>query len=409
MNKKNGFAVSEALVLGATLPIALSVGVLVTSGVNQGAGITKSQANLQSISAAHVLYAAENDGSVYSLAPDDYGAYNGCNDYINNVGCLDSPLLGYGGTCPDSCTNLWGYWIGSGSSADCTFGSCGNSALIEPIDFNSSVGAFRLSNTVQFNQYANGRFYDSQFYAPLDTLTMERAAPLIDECCAFTYDGTIVWPSYAFSPSAMFDPGVLRSVEEGGFQMPGSYDDSHRAPQVTDAKYPELKTLAFEHNWNHGQPGPVNPNFAGGNTPYYFNHGRDATPLTCFFDGSVRMLRTGNVETDDARVLEETGTDGLWHRGTPLGTNGYYSAQSHDGVRVSHNILTTGGIRGRDILTTQMRSTDANDDGRVDGEDLLGVLGAWGIDTGWNSPHDVNADGLVDGYDLNAVLGSWND
>ena len=102
----------------------------------------------------------------------------------------------------------------------------------------------------------------------------------------------------------MYDPGVMRANADGGFQHPNSYDDSHRAPNVSTAQHPELKTLLFEHNWNHGQPGPFNPLFSGSNTPYFYNHGRDATPMTCFFDGSVRMLRTGNAADDDARLLD---------------------------------------------------------------------------------------------------------
>jgi hypothetical protein len=410
MKHQTAFAIPELLVTSAVLPAVLCVGFVATSGLEEGVGISISQSNLIRLGAAHEMYSIEHDGQVFSLSPDDYGAYDGCADYIANRGCLDSLLLGWGesvaGSC--DCSAHWGYWVDFNNVCQ-GVGSCGNAALIVPIDFSSAFGSFRYPNCEQFHSYLNGRFYDSAFYAPLDTLTYEKAEPLIDACCGFTFEGSIVNSSYSFSPSAMWDPGVMRSNADGGFQSPGSYDESHRAPQVSQASYPELKTLLFEHNWNHGQPGPFNPLFAGENTPYYFNHGRDATPLTCFFDGSVRMLRTGNVEADDARVLEETGTDGLWHRGTPLGTDGYYSAQSHDGVRVSHNILTTDGIRGRDILTTSMRSTDANGDGRVDGEDLLGVLGDWGVDTGWNSPHDVNADGLVDGYDLNAVLGTWGD
>lgn len=411
MTHQTAFAIPELLVTSAVLPTLLCVGFVATSGLEEGVGISVSQSNLITLGAAHEMYAAEHEGRVFSLSPDDYGAYDGCVDYIRNRGCLESLLLGWGesvaGSC--ECEAHWGYWIGDGAEINCSFGSCGNASAITPLDFEQRYGSFRLPNCEQFHQYVNGRFYDSTYYAPLDTRTSERAEPLIDACCGFTFEGSIVFSSYSFSPSAMWDPGVMRSNADGGFQRPGSYDESHRAPAVSQASYPELKTLLFEHNWNHGQPGAFNPAFAGENTPYYFNHGRDATPLTCFFDGSVRMLRTGNAADDDARIREENSSDGLWHQGTDLGSGGYYSKFSYDGVHVAHNVLTTDGIRGRDILTTQMRSTDANDDGRVDGEDLLGVLGAWGIDTGWNSPHDVNADGVVDGYDLNTVLGSWND
>jgi hypothetical protein len=409
MTNRTAFAIPELLVTGVVLPIGLCIGFVATSGLDEGAGISRSQANLAAIGAAHQLHAADNDGRVFSLAPDDYGAYDGCSDYIQNVGCLEPLLLGWGqsGSDPCSCEARWGYWIDYGQLCE-SVGSCGNSVLLEPIDFDLSIGSFRYPNCEQFNQYVNGRFYDSTFYAPLDTVTIEDATPLIESCCPFTYEGQLVSSSYAFSPSAMWDPGVLRSKADGGFQAPGSYDESHRAPLVVDARYPELKTLIFEHNWNHGQPGAINPAFAGGRTPYYFNHGRDATPLTCFIDGSVRMLRTGNVEADDER-LRENGADGIWNRETPLGAAGYFSAQSLDGVVAGHNILTNDGILGRDALSTAMRDVDGNGDGSVDGGDLLGLLGGWGVDPGWNSPHDINADGVIDGADLNALLAGWSD
>ena len=408
MTKRTAFAIPELLVSTMVLPTGLCIGLVVTSALDEGAGISRSQSNLGTIMAAHQLHADGNDGRVFSLAPDDYGAYDGCADYIQNVGCLEPLLLGWGlsGTDPCACNAHWGFWIDHGQLCE-SVGSCGNAVLLEPFRFDDPNGSFRYPNCEQFNQYVNGRFYDSPFYAPLDTVTIEDATPLIESCCPFTFDGLLVTSSYAFSPSAMWDPGVLRSSAEGGFQAPGSYDESHRAPRVADVRYPELKTLIFEHNWNHGQPGAVNPYFAGDRTPYYFNHGRDATPLTCFFDGSVRMLRTGNVEADDDR-LRESGADGLWNRETPYGNGGYFSPQSHDGVVVAHNILTNDGILGRDTLSTVTRSVDANGDGSVDGADLIGLLGGWGLDPDWNSPHDINADGIIDGSDLNALLAGWN-
>ena len=412
MSDRTGFAVPELLVTCAVLPAAVCVAFVATSGLDESSGISVSQSNLVTLGAAHELYAAEHGGRVFSLSPDDYGAFEGCVDYIENRGCLDSLVLGWGesvtGNC--QCDVQWGYWIGGTSEVDCAFGSCGNAVLITPMDFQQKFGSFRVPNCERFHQYVNGRFYDATYYAPLDTLTYEGAAPFFDECCGFTTgEGSFHFSSYAFSPSSMWDPGVMRSEADGGFQAPGSYDESHRAPTVSRAAHPELKTLLFEHNWNHGQPGAFNPAFEGERTPYQFNHGRDATPLTCFLDGSVRMLRTGNAAADDARLREQTGMDGIWHQGTPLGTSGYHLDQSHDDVRVAHNVLTTDGIRGRDILSTSMRDADTNGDGRVDGEDLFGVLGAWGVDVGWNSPHDIDADGLVGGFDLNAILGEWTD
>ena len=48
---------------------------------------------------------------------------------------------------------------------------------------------------------------------------------------------------------------------------------------------------------------------------------------------------------------------------------------------------------------------DINGDGRVDGDDLASLLGAWG-ESGVTA--DLNGDGLVDGQDLSQLLAHWN-
>ena len=45
------------------------------------------------------------------------------------------------------------------------------------------------------------------------------------------------------------------------------------------------------------------------------------------------------------------GKTGLWSRDTPFGETGYGGEYSIDGSVVSHHILTTDGIKGRDILS----------------------------------------------------------
>ena len=45
------------------------------------------------------------------------------------------------------------------------------------------------------------------------------------------------------------------------------------------------------------------------------------------------------------------GIDALWSRDTPLGPDGYFLQSAFDGVvDVSHHVLTTDGIFGRDTL-----------------------------------------------------------
>ena len=42
--------------------------------------------------------------------------------------------------------------------------------------------------------------------------------------------------------------------------------------------------------------------------------------------------------------------DGLWHRGTAFGSNGYFIDAGYDLTPLSHHVLTTDGILGRDTL-----------------------------------------------------------
>ena len=75
-------------------------------------------------------------------------------------------------------------------------------------------------------------------------------------------------------------------------------------------------------------------------------------PATLFYDGSTRLLPNAEALAADAQVLKQTG-EGLWHRGTPFGANGFYGNFSFDGTIVSHHILTTDGILGRDTVANK--------------------------------------------------------
>ena len=196
------------------------------------------------------------------------------------------------------------------------------------------------------------------FFSPLDRKAYEAVAPVFDDGCEFSASAGTVPSSYALSPAAMYHPEVLRAVSAGGFQHPDTFDVGYESPAVTQVRYAPLKTWLIEHNWLRTPPGECNPDYSdpiGGYSeacdPYLFNHGADARPSTLFFDGSIAGLRSGDVVADDARILEQTGeVDGLWSRDTPLGEDGYFGQFSFDETRVSHHMLTTDGILGRDRL-----------------------------------------------------------
>jgi hypothetical protein len=84
----------------------------------------------------------------------------------------------------------------------------------------------------------------------------------------------------------------------------------------------------------------------------FYNQGPMSQPGALFFDGHVSFLPISRYKADDATVLAQTGTDGLWSRDTPFGARGVYGLGSvWTNVDSSPNLLTTDGILGRDLLT----------------------------------------------------------
>ena len=257
----------------------------------------------------------------------------------------------------------WAYWFGCWSGLP--HESCSGAADFAgfPITFDPpgllGAGVFRFPQFKPLHDYVNGKFYDPAYFAPLDGKAFRAALPNFDVECEYVPNGGIIIPSsYMLSPAAMYDPDVMRAPSQGGFQHPATLDHGFRSPAVTQARYPGLKTWMIEHNWLRNPPAQCNPDyvdlygsFSEECDPYLFNHGADAEPLAFFFDGSVQRLRTGDVVDDDARVLDQTGgVDGLWSRDTPFGETGYHGDLSVDGLVVSHHVLTTDGILGRDRL-----------------------------------------------------------
>jgi hypothetical protein len=57
------------------------------------------------------------------------------------------------------------------------------------------------------------------------------------------------------------------------------------------------------------------------------------------------------AQAADARLLQQLGDYGLWHRETPFGDDGYLVGDSWDFLtNTSFHILTTDGILGRDTM-----------------------------------------------------------
>jgi hypothetical protein len=218
----------------------------------------------------------------------------------------------------------------------------------------------------------SGKFYDPVFYAPKDTVVwehVERSGCFEDpgeysDCVppVAGFGDLPAWSSYCLSPAGMFNPDVMHRPTANdpiGWKMPWSMPAAYRSPSMGQAQYPALKTHMIEHHWLQNRRAECNPNFNvsvfNNCEPYYFNHAWESSPIALFYDGHVESVGTRGAQRNHQRVKVQTGDGnnepyGLWHELTGFGTNGYLISDGYDEAAVSHHILTTDGIKGRDIL-----------------------------------------------------------
>ena len=129
-----------------------------------------------------------------------------------------------------------------------------------------------------------------------------------------------------------------------------------QTPAYSQALYPNLKTHMLEHHWLQSKLADCNNTFDGGTyggcEPYYFNHAWESSPVTLFYDGHVENVGTRNTMRADGRMRVQTDNPnwGLWSKDTAFGADGYYIDAGYDQAATSFHILTTDGIRGRDIV-----------------------------------------------------------
>jgi prepilin-type N-terminal cleavage/methylation domain-containing protein len=340
LRQQAGFTIVELVVVLLILAFLLVVAVPSIGGARNASGVQQSISNLTTMSLAHVLYAADWEGRQVTWVRDDLGAYWGdpvsyneahdCPNYWDPI-CQPPIVAGIGPTQIDIWTT-WAYW---------------------PTHSNRAMYHFRIPNLRPFHDYLSGRFQDWVYYAPKDAIILDDIEHCIDqppEFVAYPEECNPAWSSYCLSPAAMFHPDVMRSNAAGGWQAPWELDHGYESPGLFQAAYPDLKTHMLEHSWLQNNPGLCNESFTGCE-PYYFNHSIDSAPATLFYDGSVRLLPNTEVLAADQQVFDQTnGVDGLWHRGTLFGDNGYLIDVGYDLVPLSHHILTTDGILGRDSL-----------------------------------------------------------
>jgi prepilin-type N-terminal cleavage/methylation domain-containing protein len=381
MAPPRGFTIVELLVVIAIIALLVSILLPAIGKARDQAKLTQSLSNLSQMGKAHASYAAEWNNRQFTLIDDNFAQYGG-----SAVAAQTAYAQAHGNQGTSSWhppVNLgWGYPDCDGSQNTVYFryfqspGQGGNVSLIQPIVFQASngieyFGSFRLVNCRQFNQYVSGRFYDKSFYAPKDTVVVEAVSNGASGCDCFQDPGEYcdlppgaigdipVWSSYILSPSAMYSPNFMTPSAAQPFTNPFTKPGTFRSPGMDQAKYSALKTHMTEHHWLQARRAECNPSFQpgtyGGCEPYYFNGSWESNPATVFYDAHTETVGVRKAERADGRVLaqqQQAGEypAGLWHKQTTFGADGYYSDTAYDFASTSFHILTTEGIRGRDIL-----------------------------------------------------------
>jgi prepilin-type N-terminal cleavage/methylation domain-containing protein len=379
---RTAFTIIELLVVVSIIALLIAILLPAISKARDQAKLSLSQTNLRNLATAHASYAAEWADRQFTLIDDNLANYASevhaaFNAYFVAHGSMpdppgdnDSPsnhpaiILGW--TYLDQNPNDYYYWRYRMSWE-------GNRGLPQPIVFpgggvwSEGFGAFRLINCQQFNQYVSGRFYDKVFYAPKDTVVISAIGECFNDpgeyCDAPDLPGggrVPFWSSYVLSPAAMFSPDVMEHDDPNdpysGWKNPWTLKAGFRCPSLGQCSFPALKTHMLEHHWLQGRKSECNPSWTGGVygecEPWYFNHGWESSPMTLFYDGHAESVGCRKAERAHLRAKEQNGW-GLWSEDTPFGPGpdgGYFQAWAYDAASTSFHILTTDGIRGRDLI-----------------------------------------------------------
>jgi prepilin-type N-terminal cleavage/methylation domain-containing protein len=360
-----GFTIVEMLVVIAVISLLMGLLLPAINKARNTAKVTASQSNLRQLGTAHANYGSEWSDRQFTLVPDDMATYGSSPDaavaeYFSRRGKYPPPILLGWTEDPPGTKKMW----------PVRFSVETNQRYLSPIEFaaGGGLGWFRIPNARQFSQYLNGRFYDPIFYAPKDEIVMDYVQPLIESPWEFVPTTSpnaqgrmnIGWSSYCLSPAALFNPSVMRAPEQGGWQDPWTVGAGFRAPSYGQAQYSALKTHMIEHHWLQNRQARCNTQIGlgwyDGCDPYYFNQSAQSAPVSLFYDGHVQLVGVRQAIESDARVLTQNGSsiNGLWSRDTAMGVDGYYSDLVYGGAqtpeRTNFHILTTDGIKGRDIL-----------------------------------------------------------
>ncbi len=353
-----GFTILELLVVVSI--IASLVGILLPAigKARDNARVNTSKSNLRQMAVAHKAYAADWADRHVTYCRDNLGQYGGdvveySNHYYETAQWFDAhpPILGGWGYNQTGNYGLWGWWV-----------NLSNNVIFQPINFPGlpndcsqcdGWGWFRFGVQAKpMHEYLNRRYHDPIYYAPKDRVVLQPIEQCFDvpgEFVPFPTECNPAWTSYCLSPAGLFSPRVFGNDGNDVFwnapyEMPGGY----KVPSFSQVKYPTLKTHMLEHHWLQNNKVPCNAAFFGCE-PYFFNHSFQSTPVTLFYDGSVRLMSVLEAMSSDRRHENQAGY-GLWSRDTPFAEDGYLIADGYDFAETSFHVLTIDGVRGRDTI-----------------------------------------------------------
>ncbi|MHC4427940.1 MAG: type II secretion system protein [Planctomycetota bacterium] len=357
------FTIIELLVVISIIALLISILLPAVGKARDNARVSVSRSNIRQIGVALHSYAADWGDRQYTPVRDTLARYGDVATFNSQVYPTPDPnvpaalqvhpgiVWGWG-----SDGDLYGYWMNSNVYY----------WALMPINFTGDTayfGWFRFANVKSVNSYLGGRVYDKVFYAPKDRLSLAAAescmddpgeAPVTEGC------NPPIWMSYCLSPAALFSPAVFRAddparpAEKRGFQDPWDLPSGLRVPNMSQIRYPDLKTHMLEHQWLQNVEVPCNPSFSEFGSvldcePYYFNHALTSQPVTLFYDAHVSLVGAHEAMLADRRHAAQYDY-GLWSRDTPFGTDGYLISLGYDFAETSFHILTTDGAFGRDVV-----------------------------------------------------------
>jgi len=380
---RRGFTIVELLVVVSIIALLIAILLPAIGKARDAARVTQSQGNLRNLAVSNDTYAADWADRQPTFCPDDAGLVNGNGvQYSEQIGCMGQMLTGY-----DDQGRLWGWWCaggicGGGYPGDPGYwNGCFRYCFVPQGPGNPYFGAFRLPCVKAFNSYVGDRWYDPVLWAPKDVIPLRTAENFFEYPGEFTpYDPSntstqvIAYPSYVWSPSAMYHPDVSGHC---GFRDPfsGGFPASFKSPAVGQCKFPDLKTRMVEHHWLQNNESESNPSFGGNDPSWIFTQGYNSSPVSLFFDGHVGVKgireamdadrRAQNLYQQNNICSTECGgglgggcEPGLWSRGMATrfghGQDGYGGNISYDTlVSSGMHMYTTDGIRGRDFLGSE--------------------------------------------------------